>query len=94
LTVIENIEIENQLSRNMSESGLNMRGFIKPPSSGFNVAQALKYTIVENKATYKPRDSTKSSQRFNRMKVSNVLPSQEDLKKIKIKKKVCFKITL
>ena len=74
----------------MSESGLNMRGFIKPPSSGFNVPQALKYTIVENKATYKPRDSTKSSQRFNRMKVSNVLPSQEDLKKIKIKKKVCF----
>ena len=72
----------------MSESGLNMRGFIKPPSSGFNVAQALKYTVIENKATYKPRDSSKSSQRFNRMKVSNDLPSQEDLKKIKIRKKV------
>jgi hypothetical protein len=50
-TVIENIEIENQLSRNMSESALNMRGFIKPPPSGFNVAQALKYTIFENKAS-------------------------------------------
>jgi hypothetical protein len=78
----------------MSESGLNMRGFIKPPPYGFNVAQALKYTIFENKAAYQPRDSTKSSQRFNRMKVSKVLQSQEDLKKIKIKKKVCFKITL
>ncbi len=78
----------------MSEIGSNMRGFIKPTSSGFNVAQALKYTIFENKAAYKPRDSTKSSQRFNRMKVSNVWPSQEDLKKIKIKKRVCFKITL
>jgi hypothetical protein len=27
-----------------------MRGFIKPPPSGLNVAQALKYTIFENKA--------------------------------------------
>ena len=69
MTVIENIEIENQLSRSMSESGLNMRGFIKPPSSGFNVAQALKNAIFENKAAYKPRDSTESSQRFYRMKV-------------------------
>ena len=50
LTVIENIEIENTLNRTMSESSFNMKGFIKPPSSGFNVAQALKYTINENKS--------------------------------------------
>jgi hypothetical protein len=50
LTVIDNIEIENTLNRTMSESSLNMRGFIKPPSSGFSVAQALKYTTVENKS--------------------------------------------
>jgi brefeldin A-resistance guanine nucleotide exchange factor 1 len=49
LTVIDNIDLENTIQRNTIEKNLNIKGFLKPSSSGFNVAQTFKYISLENK---------------------------------------------
>ncbi len=50
LTVIENIDIENTIQRNTNDSNLNIKGFLKPTASGFNVAQTFKYISTDNKS--------------------------------------------
>lgn len=97
MIIIENTELENSICHSISDERLNffnksLNNIRVPPSSGYLAAVSkIKNSESKNHNSYKPRDSSQSKLRINRMKVlTQNLPSNDQLKSTRTKKRLIF----